>query len=349
MPAVASAITSPNCFSFSINNFHCNIALPDTWGLTDLLTQSADFYAATLEKNKFQGEFRSARAEKVGAILDIVQNPGSKERYSYVDFQIKMLHEALCNRWRYPALISLHHDQLTWHTGGIRLLATGMVMPNRELDLPLLVTDFDRSQKKHFQNVQYIQHDRQLSALLNVDFFRYSQHEPSTTGTRLEIFLEWQNTPGPCLHYIKPIDQSLDWSNQGDLAHVPRLLPAAKKLLDKPQIYYWSQTPDQLRDDLGLFGKKWMGDVPEEFRQSDWTLALYRHVQFGTNPGGIEWWISPGVVLDASELLFWLDQDHTVYLDRDSEFAVMIDHDRYSKKIVSMSKQNDPGMVDKYA
>lgn len=338
MPAVAAAIASPNCFSFAVNNFQCNIALPDTWGLVDLLTQSANLYAATLEQYTFRQEFRSAKAEKIGAILDLVNNPESTDRYRYVDFQIKMLHEAFDNDWKYPALVSRFRDQLTWHTGGIRLLATGMVMPQQEQALTLLVTDFDQDTASQFKITRPIKNDQDLCALLGVDFFQYRQHQPSTAGTRLGVWLEWQNTPGPCLHYIKPQDQSLDWSSQGELAYVPNLLPVARKLLQRPQIHYWSGCPDQLIDSTGSFGLKWMGDIASDFHGSDWTGALYRHFQYGINPGGVEFWIGPDRVLDAGELLFWLDKNYTVYLDREQRFAAMIDHSRWSKKIICMSK-----------
>lgn len=338
MPIVPEAIVEPNCFNFQINNFQCNLALPNRWGLVNLLTQSAEFYSATLTADQFDLDFRSARREKIGAILDIIKNPRVDHRHRYVDFQIKMLHEALNTKWQYPALISRHRGQLIWHTGGIRLLATGMVKPNREQDLPVLVTDFDRDRLGPFQDILPIYNDQQLSSLLGVEYFDYRQHQPGITGGKLEVFLEWQSTPGPCLHYIKPATTALDWATQGDVLHVPDLLPALTKLLKQPRIHYWSQTPDQLTDSSGLFELCWMGDQSPILSERDRSWALYQHKQFAPRLDGIEWWIHPGRHLDAGELLFWLDQKYTVYLDRDEQFAIMLDHDRFDKKLIAMSR-----------
>ena len=338
MPKVPKVLVEPNSFEFQVNNFQCRLDLPNNWGLVDLVTQAADLYTAVLTPDAFRREYLENRNEKVKTMLDAIRDPGCQDQWRYLDFQVKMVHRALTDRWQYPALVTRHHDCLIWHTGGTRLLATGMVMPNPNLALRLLITDFDGDNTDAFENITVIQTDQDLSAVLATEYFEYRQYHPSSLGSPLQVYLEWQDTPGPCLHYINPRHQVLDWTNHVQLSHMPELMPMARHVLEQGKVRYWSADPAQLTDSTGSFELEWMGAADQFFSQSDLSSALYNHCKFGTDTGAVEWWIRPGITLDTCELWFWLDQQYTVYLDRDQDFAVMTEHGRYSKKIIAMSK-----------
>lgn len=338
MPFVPEGIVEANCFTFKINNFSCHLNLPNQWGLVDLLGQSAKVYAATLTKEEFSKTFLEVRQQKVNELLELYRTPGQEYLIKYIDFQIKMLHESLLNHWRYPALVTRYQGKLIWHTGGTRVMPTAMTHDSPTQGLKLLVTDFDQTDPTEFEKIYPIENDQDLAQILNVEFFRYKQYELGRVDSNLEIFLEWQDTPGPCLHYIKPPNNLLDWDTQGDLVYVPDMLPILHKTLDNKKIYYYCWDEDQLTDTSNGLDLHWMGPDDIIRDNEDLTASVYWHQRFAPQPDGVEIWIKPGRKIDMGEILFWLDQNHNVYIDKHHRFAILFDHSRFDFTEIRLSQ-----------
>lgn len=341
MPDVPQAIVGKNAFSFRINNFQCNLVLPDRWGLTDILNQGANLYTGTLNQKYFQNEFSRVKQEKTKSLLELIENP-TKSNEKYIDFQIKMLHDALISDWKHPALVVKKQDDLIWHTGGVRLLATGMVHTTKEKNLRLLVTDFDKIPTDMFNDVAEISNDLELCHALGVEYFDYKQSTPgSRSDPTTEIFLEWNDTPGPCLHYVRPNQNILDWSNHDSCQWTSFLIPVLTAVIETRKIYYTSDHQHQLFDSCGNFTLEWLG--PSDIGQTQGMLNrdLFRHVKFNTPLSGLLIWVAKDHQVDINEILFWADTRYNVCIDREERFAAIFNHQGFRTKTISANVTNN--------
>jgi hypothetical protein len=282
---------------------------------------ASDVYLATLEQSSFWQHYESNKQEKLGGLIQICRD---RDQHSsqYLDFQLAMIQTAMNQTWRLPALVVKHQGRLIWHTGGIRLLATGLCQTSQ--DLKILVQDFDRVPDPTLKVIEHINHDRDLSRVLGVDYHVYDQQGKQTTATTGRAWLEWHDQAGPVLHYFDSGDRmGLDWANHSqDLKLINGYIEEAGGWAWPRPLLYWSEHPDQVRSSSHVFDLRYQGPPPLGPGLLD--QSVYHAVCNVPNDAAARLWVRPGRKIDADELLFWVNSEYNVYHDWADQFAFLI-------------------------
>ena len=334
MPVVPQGSIELNAFIFKINNFKCHLRLPHQWGLVDLLTQAAKLYYGFFSAEYFRQVYTESLNQKLTLLLGVLNNPADHAQIKLLDFQLTLMHQALQQKWRLPLLITKYQQSLIWHTGGTRVFASGMAHTSA-YDLPLILLDFDQKDLDLFDNLKEITSDQELCEILDIEHFGYNQHQPTRLDDSMEVFLEWQETPGPCLQYINPSGPIVNWQTHERPEFVTDLLPVLGRVLTEEIIYY-SDHPNQIIDSSKRLNLKWGG--PSQLETDDFTFSLWRLMNSDKPCLFPQIWVRPGHRIDASEILFWLQDHRNIYLDKDDRFAVLLPGQSFEKKFIRISR-----------
>jgi hypothetical protein len=346
MPHIPAALVKPNAFTFQINNFECTLVIPQGTAVVNLLQLGSELFLGTLERSVLLAEAEKVKQERLGGMIRCARNSADLDERSAqgLDFTLKLIHLALTESWKLPCLVTKYQDQLMWHAGGNRLLASALVSPCPETTLPVLCTDFDKTDTKFLSKTK-IKNDQHLADILNVPFVGYSQYHSTGTEKTVEIHLEWTaGVPGPCIHYIYDHTRAMfDWRHHtvDTIQYVYTNIIAIRRMLRNNRVKVYAESPDQVIDSTGFFDIEYVGNSPgkiQDLGPGGLTQLAYRARMFDSIPyKEITVWVTNGRKIDLGELLFWVNTKNNVYVDRDGEFAVMISRNRFSSKQICLS------------
>ena len=183
MPLTPGIIANANGYSLQINNFNVTLSVPADAGVVGLIKLGADLYTGTLQPTVFEQTFQEVKRDAVGLLMNTVcKQHDSAVGRRYLDFKIKMCHVGLVEDWRLPCLVTKYQNQLTWHAGSNRVLATGVSKSGQQQDLLILFTDFDQTDSNNMINNKIsIANDNELSKLFGVEHLIYDQHTLCTS------------------------------------------------------------------------------------------------------------------------------------------------------------------------
>lgn len=341
MPLAPRIIVNPNGYDLQINNFNIKLSIPAKAGVVGLIKLGADLYTGTLPPGVFGTTFKEVKSAAVGLLINMVcRQHDSNVARRYLDFKIKMCHVGLGEDWRLPCLVTKHHNQLTWHAGSNRVLATGVAKPRQEQDLLVLFTDFDRDRGHTVVNRVDIANDQQLAELFGVEYREYDQHNNPTNSTNCDIFLEWAENPGPCLHYVDPDQRNFfDWQDHKQNTYVDQAVTVAQQMLAAPVIKYWSARPEQVYDSTNLFKLEYQGPGFSSNIPAELSGAMHHHYMFKSmgNANDMVLQVPVDRYVDIAELLLWLNTTDNVYLDKNFEFGFMLNAHAFNCKTISAS------------
>jgi hypothetical protein len=290
----------------------------------------------------FEQTFQEVKRDAVGLLMNTVcKQHDSAVGRRYLDFKIKMCHVGLVEDWRLPCLVTKYQNQLTWHAGSNRVLATGVSKSGQQQDLLILFTDFDQTDSNNMINNKIsIANDNELSKLFGVEHLIYDQHNSPTNSTNFNLFLEWAKTPGPCLHYVDPDQRDFfDWQDHKQNSYVDQVISVVQQLLTQPVIRYWSARPEQVYDTTKLFTLEYQGPGFAMSQSQEISSAMHHHHLFKSmgDANSMVLQVPADRSLDIAELLLWLNTTDNVYLDKNSEFGFMLNAHAFNCKTISAS------------
>ena len=338
---VPRVLKDPNTFSVEFNNFHCNLSINNQFELTGLLTLSSELIYGYLTPEQFCQHYHDAKREKLQSLLQLLTDPTNDDLIRGMDFVLRLLHESMITEWSLPAFLVQYRNRLIWHTGGTRILATGITKTLPDRHLPVLVSDFD-SDLSRFCDTRSLTTDVELCEILGVSYSHFHRKNANYVGINCDIELEWDGLPNPVIHWANPRDKKLTvWGDYDGPKYATEMLAMLKSLGTKPLIKYFANDPKQLVDNSGLFSIELEG--PGQglgIVQGGIGGRLDRFGYYHTpreDKKIIYCWIRDGFKIDAAELIFWLNTQHNVYYDIHDRFLFSIDSPGYKCTEISLS------------
>lgn len=337
---VPNVLKDPNTFEFDINNFHCNLSIANQFQLVRLLTLSSQLYYGYLTPEEFDRHYLETKQKKLSALRQLLTDPTNEIWLRGMDFVLRLLHESRVTEWHLPIFLAQYKNQLIWHTGGTRILATGMTKTLPYRHFPVLVSDFDKNLSR-FCDTRSITTDLELSEILGVNYSHLHRKNADYSGIDCDIELEWDGLPNPVIHWASPRNKKLTiWNDYDGPLYAQEVMAMMKILGNRPVVKYYANDPRQLSDSSGLLDLELIGEgegpgiLQGGFGRLD--IFGYRHTP-REDKKIIYCWIRDGFCIDAAELLFWLNTKHNVYHDAHDRFIFSIDTPGYNRTEISMS------------
>lgn len=345
MPITPDVLINAQSFNFQVNNFQACLEIPSSLGITGILKLGSDLYTCRLTKEEFLKTFNQAKQDTINLVLQLAW-PAEKiensfeSRKHYLDFKLKFLHLALNESWRLPCLVVKQQNKLIWHTGSNRILATGISKLNKENELLLLCTDFDKNGTSNLiKDCNDIVDDRQLSELFGIDFYNYDQKTQATESVNCRVYLQWNGSPGPCLHYIDPVGRSFfDWQDHSSDVYADDVIAALQKIGKNRQILVWAKDPKQVYDSSGTFSIDYQGyehfDSPSGIGETMYKCCMFDPEEIRDT---IRFYVTDDSCIDLGEVILWLNTIDNIYVDHANRFALIIHSRENNQKIISAS------------
>ena len=345
MPTTPKVLINTQNFEFQVNNFKACLEISSHLGITGIIKLGADLYTCKLSKKEFIKVFNETKRDAINLLLtlcyptDVFETDLTSKKH-YLDFKLKFLHLALNESWRLPCLVVKQQNRLIWHTGSNRILATGISKLDKEKDLLLLCTDFDKSlTSESTVGREDIMNDSQLSDLFGVDFHHYDMREQATESTNCRIYLQWNETAGPCLHYIDPVGRSFfDWQDHKSDVYVNDAIAALQKIGKNRQIQVWAKDPKQVYDSSGFFSIKYQGHeifkVPAEISGKIYHCNMFDSEEIRDT---MRLYVTDDSCIDLGEIILWLNTVDNIYVDHANRFALILHSRENNQKIISAS------------
>ena len=345
VPTTPKVIINTQNFEFQVNNFKACLEISSHLGITGILKLGADLYTCKLTEEEFINVFDDTKRDAINLLLTLCYPTDSFEtdltpKKRYLDFKLKFLHLALNESWRLPCLVVKQQNRLIWHTGSNRILATGISKLNKQKDLLLLCTDFDKNlTSKLTVGREDIMNDSQLSDLFGVDFHHYDIREQATESTNCRIYLQWNETAGPCLHYIDPVGRSFfDWQDHKSDVYANDAIAALEKIGKNKQIQVWAKDPKQVYDSSGIFSIKYQGhehfEIPAEIGAKIYHCCMFDSEEMRDVT---RLYVTDDSCIDLGEIILWLNTVDNIYVDHACRFALVLHSRENNQKTISAS------------
>jgi hypothetical protein len=303
--------------------------------LLPLLNVFGRLYHGTINKKYFNQLFQ----EKKQQFLAQLKSPDSTtEKFS--DFRLRMIRLALTVEWKWPAFVNVVWDTPEWATGGGRILATGMCKKNPELALSVLFFNQAEAEVEVDQwldqAVEVID-DQQLHRLLNVSYIT----DQSPTIQISSIIRQINNRTCLFLHGI--IDDELEGyqhSQEPSQLKVLHNLQQWQATYPYPQLEIYTDWPELLQDSLNIWNYQVVGNISqfqiestkpgrlEKLARIEHTRSTaQRHVMYIRQPR----------LIDLSEFLIWVDNEHTTFISQDWDFLLYRHDAQYKTRMISFN------------
>lgn len=330
-------LIQPFNLNLQINNFAVTLSLGQQQGLVDLCTRSAKMYLARVNPSIIEEFFKKTKKEFIWGLQNWDRDPDvdPEQKKYYLDFTLRFINIALTQTWNMPALVTKYQDRLSWHTGHTRMFATGFANDDNHNNFRALVTDFDRCPTDFFFDVVPIKDDQHLCQLLGVDF--HSRSHETQIPTTCDIFLEWDNTPGPYIHYLDPTDRDFyDQKDQKQTQYIEPLLARLQTWQPGQIIKVFCDDFSKVYDSSGYFVLDHAGSGFEKITPGYVSKIAYDRVNL-LALRDIELWVTGSRYIDVTELFFWVNSKDNIYISREQDLSFVLGNKTYSPRTILLS------------
>jgi hypothetical protein len=301
--------------------------------LLPLLNVFGKLYYGTVNKEYFDQLFQ----EKKQQFLEQLNSPtATTEKFS--DFRLRMTRLALNEKWKWPACINVVRTAPEWATGGGRLLATGLCKKNPEQELTVLFFDqVGVDVKQWVADPIEVTSDQQLHDLLGVPYT-----PTQSSAIQLSAVLR-QIGDRTCLFLHGVIDDELEgYQNSQETSNLTTLkkLQTWQELYPAPQLKIYTDWPDLITDSLNIWNYQIVGNIAQFSHQLYnpghlERLARTQHEEHSGNSHVL--FIKQPRLIDLSEFLIWVDNEHTTFINQDWDFLLYRRDTEYKTKMISFS------------
>lgn len=300
--------------------------------LLPLLNVFGKLYHGTVKKEYFNRLFQEKRKQ----FLEQLNTP-TVDSEKYCDFRLRMTRLSLDGSWKWPACVNMINHEPEWATGNGRILASGLTKKNPEQALSVLFFDQAGTDVAQWiENPVEITTDQQLHALFGLTY-------DTTQSDCIQLYAvikQVNNRTCLLLHGI--VDEELQgYQNSQESTQLIQLdkLRAWQKKYTRPRLKIYTDWPDLVHDSLGVW------DVCEIAKLSTLKinvflpghlekLARQEHQSAGNNS---VLFVKNPRAFDLSELLVWMDLEHTTFIEQDWNFLLYQNNGDYKSKMIGIS------------
>lgn len=295
-------------------------------GITSYLNLFGDLYYGHLQPGVFLDRYNGLVAEFINRLV----NNGAD-----VAHNLCMIELTQREPWRWPAPLTELSTGLLWSAGNSRTVATGLTHTEPWTKLPVLILlQRGSNPYRYLANYTTIVTDEQLHTALGLTYkedgdYYYPEMELQAT------LADDNGRPAMTLKYIgnKQAEQNYDSLGQTKLLAFKKW---QARYGSKPSLYVYTQYPDQITSNHWKLIPA--GPVPDQD-------LIYKPAHLERVIQGLKvqhdhaLYVVTDRKINADELLPWMDVDHTIFIDKNWEFALHRNDSVYKNKFISIAQQ----------
>jgi hypothetical protein len=315
----------------------CSISPPENTqnGIVEYLRVFGKLYAGSVKKSYFDILYK----ERLTFLQTIASLTTLDEKSrSNLGFNLYMLRLALVtDQWRLPGLA----NNAVTVTGNSRLWVTGMCKPQSHTFLNYFEFCNHPQQPKLIEDPVEITTTRQLHNTLKIDYL-IDQADPDVQFDLVE-YVDNNNSIKLRINSIQfKDDPNVDRHDSVGDPYLLQFLSWRNRYLPNPTISIYTNWPELIEDSSGVWDIQFSGDITNIKK----TIFLPGHIERAIREvhenqssasSHIMHVVDP-VKIDLGELLFWMDTEHTTYIDKNFSYIVYRQDIDYKTTFVSVSE-----------
>jgi len=333
------------------SKIHLELEIPSlAKGIMDFLQPFGLLYYGHLRPEIFHGRYQYLRSDLWQTLRHLsgqdidpdwsrlkIDNFELYQQVKTSAFWLDMMRTAQEDHWRWPAVAETDGVKIDLLNGSSRLLATGMTKRNPWTHMTFLIWCPKTADINGVMDQpRLLQTDRDLHEVLGLHYDDQEYHQPE------ECYM------GITWHDNRIIFRF--FNNAFDLDFTPRTQQTwygymhwRRRYGPRPALKIYTNWPDLVRDSQSFWHWQIIGAsqdfidnlLPGKPGSMHW--ALHNHIH-GTVERDHTMWIVKDDPIDLSDLVCWMDLEHTAFVDSEFRFAVYRPDTEYSTRTVDITR-----------
>lgn len=302
-------------------------------GIVPLINTFGQLYWGYLSPEYTQQIYTQKKRQLLDTLLSWQQvEYDSPDILPHLWFMLDFIRRPLPEQWDFPCLLVKNQADVQWQTGGTRIMVSGMLHRDPAQHLTALVVDSNNSGVKDLlTSAVALQTDQDLL-----------EHVPTTDHLRLTATVTTQNNC-PQLS-LTAVDQGHRFDDHNHLGaqYYKEFKAWHQQHRQKTLIKIYTDWPELIYDSSSLWTAEVVGSVTDMKKQitlpGNLERVVFHHHFFDRSDSEYTMWIVEPRAVDLAELAFWLNLDHSTFIDRDWNFAVYRKSSQYLSTFISLSR-----------
>lgn len=297
-------------------------------GIINYIRNFGDLYLARLNRTTWLRKYDECLQQLVANMLDLPSDPDILQD---IDFKLALCEQARQTpQWRFPCVMEIRDQTLTWINGHSRLLAAGVSWADAwdKVDFVIFAPKGTDITAHDFHAVTLINDDHQLRTILCRDGDTMS----------VTIWADFYSYQDSVQFRINGVGQAADQTTSKGYLSVWQRWRGQHPGTSLPiQIF---SDADSVSDSSGVWHITHMGPPPSNLiYHSNMSGRIYNEKKFGDQqPGAFTFYHFGKGKIDLAEILLWIDTDHSVF-HSDDWSSIFVQPGEFKCRPMSLSQR----------
>jgi hypothetical protein len=306
-------------------------------GLIKYLSKFGSLYFGNLQPQFFKDRYCKVRSDHVNQLIDI-QKTTDSDLLQSIRFNLHMIRQAQFESWKLPGLLTETDRELHWGCGNSRVFASGMCHNNAHQQVKFLILQKHQTNSNlYLENPTLISTDDELHTVLNISTQKSEIPEVELQINTLNeidharIVLSSINNQDPNDHQLvgkEYLDDFIEWQQVNG---------------SRPRLHIYTDWPEKITNNFNAWDIDFAGPAvlykEKLHTYGSLELFLYNRNNASTVNEHELFVLSPRTI-EVAELLFWLNNRHTVFVESTLNFALLKKQSTYLATRINISTLN---------
>lgn len=293
-------------------------------GLIPFFRNFGNIWIGYLHPKVFVNQLKNCQQETFRRLLQSNLMESDPDQLATLSNRLDMCRRALKESWRWPIMATaMRTGWLYWNNGQNRLFAAGLCWdePWRNYRA-LILSECDSHIPNYMTEYQKINSDSELLECLGL---KGTNAQAKLTARILSVGIDRKEL-------TITIDNISDFEKFqiGDRkSAIQDFVSWRDSQPPSPRLVVYTNWPDSITDSSGFWDLEILGPTPDDFDMDSFHRSLtnaHGHVLIVKSPRSI----------DVGQLLIWMDNIHTVWVDRRGDVLLMKASDQIQQQIIGI-------------
>jgi hypothetical protein len=317
------------------SNILCTIRASElNQGLVKYLSRFGSLYFGNLRPQYFRDRYFKVRSDHVNQLINIQKTTDSALLQS-IRFNLHMIRQAQSEVWRLPGLLTETDQDLHWGCGNSRVFASGMCHNNAHQQVKFLILQKNQTKpESYLENPTLISTDDELHTVLNIS-------TQKSEIPMIELHINILNESDHARIVLSSInDQDLDNHQLVGKEYLDNFIEWQQLNGSKPRLHIYTDWPEKITNNFNAWDINFAGPAmlykEKIHTYGSLELFLYNRNNTSTVDEHELFVLSPRPI-EVAELLFWLNNKNTVFVESTLDFALLKKQSTYLATRINIS------------
>jgi hypothetical protein len=303
-------------------------------GLVKYLSKFGALYFGNLRPQFFKDRYFKVSSDHINRLINI-QTTTDSDLLQSIRFNLHMIRQAQSEFWKLPGLLTETDQGLYWGCGNSRVFASGMCHNNAHQQVKFLILQKHQTNSNlYLENPTLISTDEELHKILNVTT------QASETPI-IELHMNILNESEHARIVLSSINnQDFEDHQLVGKEYLDDFVEWQQLNGSKPRLHIYTDWPEKITNNFDAWDINFAGPsmLYKEKMHTYGLLELFLYNRNNTSTiNEHELFVLSPTAIEVAELLFWLNNKHTVFVESALNFALLKKQSTYLATRINIS------------